>query len=92
MNWTQLTSWRFTGARKAGPAAAEAIRNGRFVTLHSWLGAFPEEEARQDPGLATLKGWAVLPMNGLVLIFPDIATLIFGSAVALAGWARTGPS
>jgi CubicO group peptidase (beta-lactamase class C family) len=32
-----------------------------------------------------------LPMSGLVLMFPDMATLIIGSAIALAGWglART---
>jgi hypothetical protein len=39
-------------------------------------------------GIPTLWG---LPMNGLVLMFPDMATLVFGSAAALAGWglART---
>jgi hypothetical protein len=39
-------------------------------------------------GIPTLWG---LPMDGLILMFPDMATLIFGSVVALAGWglART---
>ncbi len=39
-------------------------------------------------GIPTLWG---LPMNGLVLMFPDMATLIFGSGAALVGWglART---
>jgi CubicO group peptidase (beta-lactamase class C family) len=39
-------------------------------------------------GIPTLWG---LPMDGLVLMFPDMATLIIGSAVALTGWglART---
>jgi hypothetical protein len=40
-------------------------------------------------GIPTLWG---LPMEGLILMFPDMATLIFGSVLALAGWglARTG--
>jgi CubicO group peptidase (beta-lactamase class C family) len=34
-------------------------------------------------GIPSLWG---LPMDGLVLMFPDMATLLFGSVIALAGW------
>ncbi len=54
--------WEEAG-RVIRPAAAEAIRNGRFTTLHNWLGAFPDEQVRQNSGLATLKGWSMLPMG-----------------------------
>ena len=44
-------------------AASQAIRNGQFVTLSRWLDAFPDTRVREDYGLATLKGWALLPMG-----------------------------
>jgi LuxR family maltose regulon positive regulatory protein len=44
-------------------AASQAIRNGQFVTLSRWLDALPDARVRQDSGLATLKGWALLPMG-----------------------------
>jgi LuxR family maltose regulon positive regulatory protein len=47
--------------RLVEPAAAQAINNGRFATVGRWLDAMPEERLRANSGLATLKGWVLLP-------------------------------
>ena len=47
--------------RLAGPAAAQAMNRGQFATVGRWLDAMPEERLRASSGLATLKGWLLLP-------------------------------
>jgi LuxR family maltose regulon positive regulatory protein len=45
------------------PAAAQAINSGRFATVSRWLDAMPEARLRASSGLATLKGWTLLPLG-----------------------------
>jgi LuxR family maltose regulon positive regulatory protein len=45
------------------PAAAQAINLGRFATVSRWLDAMPEARLRSSSGLATLKGWVLLPLG-----------------------------
>jgi LuxR family maltose regulon positive regulatory protein len=49
--------------RVVGLAAAEAIAHGRMVSLDQWLGALPDSRLEQNWELATLKGWALLPIG-----------------------------
>jgi CubicO group peptidase (beta-lactamase class C family) len=85
--WIAWTVFRFVRRRRRG----DARKHSALWVV--WVVALP---LLVDVGLLLVllvgipKLWG-LPMAGLVLMFPDMATLIFGSALGLAGWgiART---
>jgi LuxR family maltose regulon positive regulatory protein len=49
--------------RLVEPAAARALNAGRFATVRRWLDAMPEQRLRASSGLATLRGWTLLPLG-----------------------------
>jgi hypothetical protein len=80
--WIAWMVYRFIRRRKKGR------RGKRSVLWILWVIVLP---LAVDAGLLWVllfgipKLWG-MPMDGLVLMFPDMATLIFGSAIGLAGW------